>query len=114
MAALQRLPPRQRAVLLLKEVLSWEAAEIAELLGMTVASVNSALQRARATMGQEEKADLHEPANETQQRLLARYVDAFVRQDVDALVSLLREDATWSMPPYRLFPLFGLPLRPEG
>jgi RNA polymerase sigma-70 factor (ECF subfamily) len=102
-AALQRLPPRQRAVLLLKEVLSWEAAEIAELLGMTVASVNSALQRARATLGQEERADLHEPMNQAQQSLLARYVEAFERQDVDALVSLLREDASWSMPPYRLW-----------
>ncbi|WP_438008104.1 sigma-70 family RNA polymerase sigma factor [Sorangium sp. So ce321] len=102
-AALQRLPPRQRAVLLLKEVLSWEAAEIAELLGMTVASVNSALQRARATLGQDEKTDLHEPMNDAQQSLLARYVEAFERQDTDALVSLLREDATWSMPPYALW-----------
>ncbi|XXT20920.1 sigma-70 family RNA polymerase sigma factor [Sorangium sp. So ce429] len=102
-AALQRLPPRQRAVLLLKEVLSWEAAEIAELLGMTVASVNSALQRARATLGQEEKTDLHEPMNDAQRSLLARYVEAFERQDTDALVSLLREDATWSMPPYALW-----------
>ncbi|WP_437739130.1 RNA polymerase subunit sigma-70 [Sorangium sp. So ce1504] len=102
-AALQRLPPRQRAALLLKEVLSWEAAEIAELLGMTVASVNSALQRARATMGHEDRADLHEPMDEAQRSLLGRYVAAFERQDVDALVSLLREDATWSMPPYRLW-----------
>jgi RNA polymerase sigma-70 factor, ECF subfamily len=102
-AALQRLPPRQRAALLLKEVLSWEAAEIAELLGMTAASVNSALQRARATLGHEERADLHEPTDEAQRSLLGRYVAAFERQDVDALVSLLREDATWSMPPYRLW-----------
>jgi RNA polymerase sigma-70 factor (ECF subfamily) len=103
-AALQRLPPRQRAVLLLREVLSWEAAEVAELLGTTVASVNSALQRARATLeAREAPPETHAALGEAQRALLDRYVDAFVRVDVDALVSLLHEDATWSMPPYALW-----------
>ena len=101
-AALQRLPPRQRAVLLLREVLSFEAAEVAELLGTTVASVNSALQRARATMGAPEPP-APAPMDEGQQALLARYVDAFERLDFDGLVSLLHHDATWSMPPYPLW-----------
>jgi RNA polymerase sigma-70 factor (ECF subfamily) len=103
-AALQRLPPRQRAVLLLREVLSFEAAEVAELLGTSVASVNSALQRARATLGTPDGQDDARPRlEEAQAALLARYVDAFVGQDVDALVSLLHEEATWSMPPYALW-----------
>lgn len=103
-AALQRLPPRQRAVLLLREVLSWEAAEVAELLGMTVAAVNSALQRARATLDAADvKAAARPPLNESQEALLARYMDTFQRLDFDALVALLHEDATWSMPPYRLW-----------
>lgn len=103
-AALQRLPPRQRAVLLLREVLSWEAAEVAELLDMSVAAVNSALQRARATLDAEDaKAGARPPLNDAQQALLTRYMDAFQRLDFDALVSLLHEDATWSMPPYRLW-----------
>ncbi|APR84554.1 RNA polymerase sigma factor [Minicystis rosea] len=103
-ATLQRLPPRQRAVLLLREVLSWEAAEVADLLGTSVASVNSALQRARATMGEREAVpEAHATLSAAQQALLDRYVDAFVRVDVDALVSLLHEDGTWSMPPYALW-----------
>jgi RNA polymerase sigma-70 factor (ECF subfamily) len=103
-AALQHLPPRQRAALLLTEVLGWSAAETAESLGMTVAAVNSALQRARATLA-DRVAD-QEPSGEltpAQARLLTRYVDAFERYDVDALASLLREDATLSMPPYTLW-----------
>jgi RNA polymerase sigma-70 factor, ECF subfamily len=104
-AALQHLPPRQRAVLILCEVLRWQAAEVAELLETSVASVNSALQRARATL---EKTDLDATAgrdalDETDAELLARYVDAFERYDMDALTSLVHEDATQSMPPYDLW-----------
>jgi RNA polymerase sigma-70 factor (ECF subfamily) len=101
-AALQHLPARQRAVLILREVLRWQATEVAELLDTTVASVNSALQRARATLGQ---LDLGRPApvSPEHQTLLARYVDAFERYDVAALVSLLREDAVMSMPPFALW-----------
>jgi RNA polymerase sigma-70 factor (ECF subfamily) len=105
-AALQHLPPRQRAVLILREVLRWRAAEVAELLDTTVASVNSALQRARATLASAKvDGDGHasEPMDATQQALLTRYVDAFERYDMDALTSLLHEDATWNMPPYALW-----------
>jgi RNA polymerase sigma-70 factor (ECF subfamily) len=104
-AALQHLPPRQRAVLILCEVLRWQASEAAELLETSVASVNSALQRARATL---EARDLgsHEQSADVdaaQQELLEKYVDAFERYDIDALTSLLHEDATQSMPPYDLW-----------
>ena len=104
-AALQHLPPRQRAVLILREVLRWKASEVAELLDTTVASVNSALQRARATLATDGVSDTEtiEPMDEEQRDLLARYVDAFERYDMDALTSLLHEDATWSMPPYELW-----------
>jgi RNA polymerase sigma-70 factor (ECF subfamily) len=104
-AALQRLPPRQRAVLILREVLHWKADEVAELLDTTVASVNSALQRARATLAVREGAakSSAEPLDDEQRALLARYVDAFERYDMDSLTSLLHEDATWSMPPYELW-----------
>jgi len=104
-AALQHLPPRQRAVLILREVLRWRAGEVADLLGSTVASVNSALQRARATLAASELSvtDISPPRDQDQQALLARYVDAFERYDLDSLVSLLHEDATWSMPPYALW-----------
>jgi RNA polymerase sigma-70 factor (ECF subfamily) len=97
-AALQHLPPRQRAALLLTEVLGWSAAEVAECVEMTVAAVNSALQRARATLVSLNvgRADRDEP----EKALVDRYVEAFHRYDVDALVSLLREDAVMSMPPY--------------
>ena len=101
-ASLQRLPPRQRAVLILCEVLAWKAAEAAELLETSVASVNSALQRARATLetrGAEPARQLEEPDRE----LLARYVEAFERYDMEALTSLIHEDATQSMPPYSLW-----------
>ena len=104
-AALQHLPPRQRAVLILREVLRWKATEVAELLDTTVASVNSALQRARSTLAAADVAatDVSSPMDDQQRALLARYVDAFQRYDLDALTSLLRHDATWSMPPYKLW-----------
>jgi RNA polymerase sigma-70 factor (ECF subfamily) len=104
-AALQHLPPRQRAVLILREVLRWKATEVAELLETTVASVNSALQRARAALaaGDVSAKGSSRPMDEEQQALLARYVDAFERYDLDSLTSLLHEDATWSMPPYELW-----------
>ncbi|HSC91550.1 MAG TPA: sigma-70 family RNA polymerase sigma factor [Gaiellaceae bacterium] len=103
-AALQHLPPRQRAVLILCEVLRWKAAEVAELLDTSVASVNSALQRARATL---EASDLSPDATPSvdaaDAELLARYVEAFERYDMEALTSLIHEDATQSMPPYDLW-----------
>jgi RNA polymerase sigma-70 factor (ECF subfamily) len=104
-AALQHLPPRQRAVLILREVLRWKASEVADLLDTSVASVNSALQRARSALeGVDLDAmDQSEPIDDEQRSLLARYVDAFERNDLDSLTSLLREDATWSMPPYELW-----------
>jgi RNA polymerase sigma-70 factor (ECF subfamily) len=102
-AALQHLPPRQRAVLILCEVLRWKAAEVAELLETSVASVNSALQRARATL-EASDIDPSEPALDEQDReLLARYVQAFERYDMEALTSLIHEDATQSMPPFDLW-----------
>lgn len=104
-AVLQHLPPRQRAALLLREVFRWKAAEVAELLDTTVASVNSAFQRARATLAAKKVTtdDPSPPMDEKQRMLLARYVDAFERYDLDALTSLLHEDAAWSMPPYALW-----------
>jgi RNA polymerase sigma-70 factor, ECF subfamily len=102
-AALQSLPPRQRAALLLSEVLGWSAAEVGECLNMSVAAVNSALQRARATVAARDGKTPNEPLSDAQSLLLARYVDAFQSYDVDALVALLHEDATLSMPPYTLW-----------
>jgi RNA polymerase sigma-70 factor, ECF subfamily len=104
-AALQHLPPRQRAVLLLREVLAWSAADVAELLDTTVASVNSALQRARATMADRDTGGGLSAADlgEAERDLLARYVSAFERYDIDTLVSLLHEDAGFSMPPLALW-----------
>jgi RNA polymerase sigma-70 factor, ECF subfamily len=104
-AALQELPPRQRAVLILREVLRWQASEVAELLETSVASVNSALQRARATLADRSpvETDRFRPLDADQQALLGRYLDAFERYDLDALVELLREDAVQSMPPYELW-----------
>ncbi|MDQ0844656.1 sigma-70 family RNA polymerase sigma factor [Streptomyces sp. V1I6] len=104
-AALQHLPPKQRAVLILREVLAWKASEVAELLGTTVASVNSALQRARATLSEQGPAasDAADPLDEEQQQLLERYVTAFEGYDMKALTALLHEDATMSMPPYDLW-----------
>jgi RNA polymerase sigma-70 factor (ECF subfamily) len=110
-AALQHLPPRQRAALLLVEVLGWSAVEAAECLEMSTAAFNSALQRARATLasrnisldviGDEDVRDAG--LSEEEATLLDRYLDAFERYDIDSLVSLLREDATLSMPPYTLW-----------
>ncbi|MDQ3178526.1 MAG: sigma-70 family RNA polymerase sigma factor [Actinomycetota bacterium] len=103
-AALQHLPARQRAVLILREVLAWHASEVAELLGTSVASVNSALQRARTTLDASNLAERRaRPVDDDQTELLARYVDAFERYDITALVSLLHEDAVMSMPPYPLW-----------
>jgi RNA polymerase sigma-70 factor (ECF subfamily) len=104
-AALQLLAPKQRAVLVLRDVLRWKATEVAELLGTSIAAVNSALQRARATIAGAEMspAGPQEPMDERAQTLLALYVDAFERYDIDSLTALLHEDATWSMPPYELW-----------
>jgi RNA polymerase sigma-70 factor (ECF subfamily) len=104
-AALQHLPPRQRAVLILREVLRWKAAEVAELLDTSVASVNSALQRARAALSAANVSPTgpSQPMDEEQHALLARYVDAFERYDMESLTALLHEDASWSMPPYELW-----------
>jgi RNA polymerase sigma-70 factor (ECF subfamily) len=100
-AALQCLPARQRAVLILREVLRWQAAEVAELLETSVASVNSALQRARATMSaRDADAPVTDVATGDQRELLARYVDAFERYDIASLVSLLHEEAVMTMPPF--------------
>ena len=101
--ALQHLPPRQRAVLILREVLRWKASEVAELLDTSVASVNSALQRARAAMEHVGATEPLQPEDDEQKELLARYVDAFERYDMEAFTALLREDATWSMPPFDLW-----------
>ncbi len=104
-AALQHLPARQRAVLIMREVFAWSAAEVAELLDTTVASVNSALQRARATLA---AADISEtetfaPLDAEQQAMLQRYVDAFERYDVESITALMREDVVMSMPPLPLW-----------
>jgi len=104
-AALQHLPPRQRASLILCEVLRWKASEVAELLETSVASVNSSLQRARATLEAGNVAALDTPPSvePADAELLARYVDAFERYDMDALTSLIHEDATQSMPPFDMW-----------
>jgi RNA polymerase sigma-70 factor (ECF subfamily) len=104
-AALQHLPPRQRAVLILCEVLRWKAAEVGELLDTSVASVNSALQRARATLEASNvtAANTAPSIDAADAALLARYVDAFERYDMDALTALIHEEATQSMPPYDLW-----------
>ena len=100
-AALQHLPPRQRAALILCEVLRWQSSEVAELLETSVASVNSALQRARATIAD---VDTHAaPAGDVDSELLARYVAAFENYDLEALTSLIHEDAIQSMPPFDLW-----------
>jgi RNA polymerase sigma-70 factor (ECF subfamily) len=104
-AALQHLPPQQRAVLILREVLRWRANEVAELLETSVASVNSALQRARASLEATEitPSEPLEPLDPEQQELLRRYVDAFQRYDMEALTALLHEDAKQTMPPYEMW-----------
>ncbi|MGV9562128.1 sigma-70 family RNA polymerase sigma factor [Streptomyces sp. NPDC003480] len=107
MAALQQLPAKQRAVLILREVLAWRASEVAELLDTSVASVNSALQRARATLaeraGEGVDAAVSDPLDAEQQRLLERYVAAFEGYDMAALTALLHEDAVMTMPPFDLW-----------
>ncbi len=104
-AALQHLPPRQRAVLVLCEVLRWQASEVAELLETSVASVNSALQRARATLEERriEPATTSPSVDAADEELLARYVAAFEAYDMDALTELIHEDATQSMPPFDMW-----------
>jgi RNA polymerase sigma-70 factor (ECF subfamily) len=104
-AALQHLPPKQRAVLLLRDVVRWHATEVAELLGTSDASVNSALQRARSTIAASNISDTDpvKPMDDAQQELLSRYVDAFERYDMESLTSLIHEDAMQSMPPYELW-----------
>jgi len=102
-AALQHLPPRQRAVLILCEVLRWKASEVAELLETSVASVNSALQRARATLEASDVNADRAPLDDADRELLTRYVKAFEAYDIEALTSLIHEDATQSMPPYDLW-----------
>ena len=103
-AALQHLPPRQRAVLILCEVMQWTANEVAELLDTSAASVNSALQRARATLKTTPIENPTRPAmDEAQRALLARYVEAFERYDLTLLTKVIREDAHQSMPPYDLW-----------
>src|SRR5262249_31511875 len=103
-AALQHLPPKQRAVLLLTEVLGWSAAEVATTLDTSVAAVNSALQRARATLATRDLGEVGGAAlSDAQHALVDRYVMAFERYDVNALTTLLTEDATLSMPPHTLW-----------
>jgi RNA polymerase sigma-70 factor, ECF subfamily len=103
-AALQFLPARQRAVLVLCEVLKWPAAEVAELLDTSVASVNSALQRARATLAEADLDDVRPvPLVEADADLLDEFVDAFAAYDVGRLVTLLRDDVRFSMPPYPIW-----------
>ena len=104
-AALQHLPPQQRAVLILREALRWRANEVAELLETSVASVNSSLQRARASLEATEitPSQQLDPLDEEQQELLERYVQAFEAYDMDAIAALLHEDAKQSMPPYEMW-----------
>jgi RNA polymerase sigma-70 factor, ECF subfamily len=102
-AALQHLPPKQRAVLILREVLHWQASEVAELLDTSVASVNSALQRARSTLSDADVHDSTPTLEKADRQLLERYVKAFEQYDIEALTDLIAEDATQSMPPYDLW-----------
>jgi RNA polymerase sigma-70 factor, ECF subfamily len=103
-AALQHLPPKQRAVLILREVLRWQASEVAELLDTSVASVNSALQRARATLDELDlEASGPASVDDDKQEFLARYVEAFERYDIGELVQLLHQDVTFNMPPFELW-----------
>ncbi len=102
-AALQHLPPRQRAVLILREVLRWKAEEVATLLDSTVASVNSALQRARATLADLDGRPAPRSLDDDDRELLARYLDAFERYDIEAFVQLLHQDATQHMPPFEMW-----------
>jgi RNA polymerase sigma-70 factor (TIGR02960 family) len=98
-AALQLFPPRQRVVLILRDVLGWSAAEVAALLDLSVVAVNSALQRARARLPADSDT-LEQPSEQRQRELLDRYVAAFQNADVDELVAVLTEDAHFEMPPF--------------
>src|SRR5207244_4009114 len=103
-ATIQHLPPRQRAVLLLCDVLGWTAAETATLLGGSTASVNSALQRARTTLAKrypDGRPPATPPPDEAQERLIRRYMQTWEGLDLDGFVELLREDAIFAMPPLR-------------
>ena len=102
-AALQHLPPRQRAALVLCEVLRWQVSEVAELLDTSVAAINSALQRARATMAEADPGPRPDVLDPSHSELLTRYVEAFESYDIERLVSLLHEDAVQSMPPYAMW-----------
>lgn len=102
-AALQHLPPRQRSVLILRDVLRWRAEEVAALLQTTTASVNSALQRARATLATRPDVERTEPLDESHRALLEEYVRAFEAYDIDAFVALLAADVTQNMPPFELW-----------
>ena len=102
-AALQHLLPRQRAVLILRDVLRWRAEEVADLLGTSVAAVNSTLRRARSSLAAIKLGSVPTEPREVERHLLARYMEAFERYDVDALVALLHEDATLTMPPFELW-----------
>jgi RNA polymerase sigma-70 factor (ECF subfamily) len=103
-ATLQHLPPRQRAVLILREVLRWQATEVAELLDTTVASVNSALQRARATLADADVEDLPlDELDDEHRALLDRYVTLFESYDIASLVTLLHDDARFTMPPHDMW-----------
>ncbi len=99
-AALQQLPPRQRAVLILRDVLAWRAAEVAELLDTTPTAVNSVLQRARAQLDELSPDEVTEPDTPEQRELLNRYVAAFETKNVPAIVKLFTEDVVWEMPPF--------------
>lgn len=103
LTALQRLPPRQRAVLLLRDVLGWQASECAEFLELSVAAVNSALQRARTTLEENRAVRPVAPDDETTRSLLKKYITAWERSDVGMLVQLLKEDAVLTMPPMPLW-----------
>jgi RNA polymerase sigma-70 factor (ECF subfamily) len=107
-AALQHLPPKSRAALLLTEVLGWSAAEVAESLDSSVPAINSALQRARATLSTRDLAATQASLSPSQEELVERYMSAFIQYDVDRLTTLLREDASLCMPPYTLW-LRGIP-----
>jgi RNA polymerase sigma-70 factor (ECF subfamily) len=113
-AAIQELPPRQRAILLLRDVLGWPASEVASLLDASVASMNSALQRARVTLGQRFPGGARPPVrapDERERSLLDRYVKAWEDSDLDGFVALLREDAVWTMPPWRQWYVGRTPIR---
>lgn len=104
LAALQHLPGRQRAALLLTEVLGWSVADVAECIESSVPAVNSALQRARATLAEKDLSAAHRPATSSdEEQLVARYVEAFERYDMEGLAALIRADATMQMPPFDLW-----------